>query len=144
MGVDAGGAFVMAGRYRAYPEYMDTGVNSLGSIPSHWHVTKVKFITRCLDGSRIPLNAEQRGSMQGGIPYWGANSVVDYLNDYLFDEELVLLGEDGAPFFEPTKDVAFNVTGKIWPNNHVHVLRPNLKQICPSPSFLLTQPLFCN
>lgn len=119
----------MAGRYQAYSEYKDTGANNLGNIPSHWHITKVKFISRCLDGSRIPLNAEQRGSMQGSIPYWGANSIVDYVDNHLFDEELVLLGEDGAPFFEHTKDVAFNVSGKIWPNNHVHVLRPDLKKI---------------
>jgi type I restriction enzyme, S subunit len=119
----------MSGRYLAYSEYKDTRDTDLGHIPSHWHITKVKFISRCLDGLRIPLNAEQRGAMQGSIPYWGANSIVDYVDNYLFDEELVLLGEDGAPFFEPTKDVAFNVSGKIWPNNHVHVLRPDLKQI---------------
>jgi len=62
--------------------------------------------------------------MQGEHPYWGANGIVDYLSDWLFDEELVLLGEDGAPFFERFKDVAFFVTGKIWVNNHIHVLRP--------------------
>jgi type I restriction enzyme S subunit len=65
--------------------------------------------------------------MQGDIPYWGANSVVGYVRDWLFDDELVLLGEDGAPFFEPNRDVAFHVSGKIWPNNHVHVLMPNKK-----------------
>lgn len=67
--------------------------------------------------------------MQGDVPYWGANNVVDYVNDFIFDEELILLGEDGAPFFDKTKEVAFNVSGKIWPNNHVHVLRPDNKKI---------------
>ena len=116
-------------KYQAYPEYKDSGVEWLGKIPKHWGLTRIKFITQCLDGIRIPLNAQERGDMQGYIPYWGANKVVDYINDFLFDEDLVLLGEDGAPFFDKTKDVAFNVSGKIWPNNHVHVLRPDNRKI---------------
>jgi type I restriction enzyme S subunit len=78
----------------------------------------------CLDGRRIPLNAEQRADLQGSVPYWGANGVIDWLSGHLFDEPLVLLGEDGAPFFDSGKPVAFYVDGLIWPNNHVHVLRP--------------------
>ena len=62
--------------------------------------------------------------MRGDIPYWGANGVLDHLEGWLFDEPLVLLGEDGAPFFAPNKTVAFSVSGKIWVNNHAHVLRP--------------------
>lgn len=113
------------GRYQAYTEYKDSGVDWIGEIPKHWYLTKIRYITDCLDGKRIPLNATERGEMQGEIPYWGANSVVDYVNDWLFDEELVLVGEDGAPFFDKTKSVAFHISGKVWPNNHVHVLRPN-------------------
>jgi type I restriction enzyme S subunit len=63
----------------------------------------------------------------GDIPYWGANSIVGYVDEALFDEDLVLLGEDGAPFFEPSKPVAFFSQGKVWPNNHVHVLRPTVR-----------------
>lgn len=62
--------------------------------------------------------------MSGEVPYWGANGVVDHVNRHLFYEELVLLGEDGAPFFDLAKDVAFHVTGPVWVNNHMHVLRP--------------------
>ena len=65
--------------------------------------------------------------MQGDYPYWGANSIVDYIDQWLFNEELVLLGEDGAPFFERSKPVAFRVSGKIWVNNHAHVLRPRAR-----------------
>ena len=72
----------------------------------------------------VPLNAEERADLQGEFAYWGANGVLDYLNDWLFDEPLVLLGEDGAPFFARNKPVAFAVSGKIWVNNHAHVLRP--------------------
>jgi type I restriction enzyme, S subunit len=78
----------------------------------------------CLDGSRIPLNASERAGRQGEIPYWGASGILDYLATSLFNETLVLLGEDGAPFFDKSKPVAFLVYGPIWPNNHIHVLRP--------------------
>jgi type I restriction enzyme S subunit len=110
-------------RFEPYPSYKDSGVEWLREIPAHWEVKKLAWLTKCLDGSRVPLNAEERGSMQGEYPYWGANSVVDYVDKWLFDEELVLLGEDGAPFFDQTKMVAFHVSGKIWVNNHAHVLR---------------------
>lgn len=102
----------------------NSGVELLREIPAHWEVKKLGYITECLDGRRIPLNAEQRGQMQGEYPYWGANSIVDYVDSWLFDEELVLLGEDGAPFFDTDRPVAFHVSGRIWVNNHAHVLRP--------------------
>ncbi|MDC9530533.1 restriction endonuclease subunit S [Pseudoalteromonas sp. Angola-7] len=114
----------MTGRYKAYPEYKLSNNFELGYIPSHWGTSKVRYVSYCLDGRRIPLNGTERGEMQGSVPYWGANSVVDHINEYIFDEDLVLLGEDGAPFFDTTKNVAFFVQGKVWPNNHVHVLRP--------------------
>jgi len=62
--------------------------------------------------------------MQGSIPYWGANGILDYVNSNIFDEPLALLGEDGAPFFDKLKPVAFFTEGPTWPNNHIHVLRP--------------------
>ena len=110
-------------RYKRYEKYKDSGVEWIGEIPEHWEVSKLKYLTYCLDGKRIPLSSEQRGEMQGDIPYWGANCIIDYVNDWLIDGEVVLLGEDGAPFFDKYKDVAFYSNGRIWPNNHVHVLR---------------------
>ena len=95
----------------------------LGAVPEHWVVKSLRYLTNCLDGKRIPLNSEQRGEMQGDYPYWGANGIVDYVNDYLFDDKVILLGEDGAPFLEKNKIVAFAVTGKIWVNNHAHILK---------------------
>jgi type I restriction enzyme S subunit len=107
-----------------YPVYKDSGVEWLGEIPAGWEVKKLAWITKCLDGRRVPLNAEERGRMQGEYPYWGANTIIDYVDRWLFDEDLVLLGEDGAPFFDRARSVAFHVNGKIWVNNHAHVLRP--------------------
>lgn len=100
-----------------------SGIDWLGDIPEHWVAPHLRYLTRCLDGKRVPLNAVQRGTMQGEVPYWGATRVIDLVSGWLFDEPLVLLGEDGAPFYEPGRDVAFFVSGKVWVNNHAHVLR---------------------
>ena len=101
----------------------DSGVEWIGEIPKEWSITKLKYISCCEDGKRVPLSSDERGKMQGDIPYWGANSIIDYVNDYLIDYEVVLLGEDGAPFFDKTKPVAFYSNGKIWTNNHIHILK---------------------
>jgi type I restriction enzyme S subunit len=95
----------------------------LPPLPEGWGATPVRYASTCLDGRRVPLNVEERSRRQGEYPYWGANGVVDSVDDHLFDEPLVLLGEDGAPFFDKAKPVAFSVTGKIWVNNHIHVLK---------------------
>ena len=102
-------------------------------LPSGWKTIPLCHLVVCLDGMRIPLSAEERGKRQGDIPYWGANNIVDYIDDWIFDEPLVLLGEDGAPFFDQNKDVAFYIEGKIWVNNHTHVLRCNDRTV---PKFL--------
>src|SRR3990170_4765100 len=105
-------------------EYKDSGIEWLGEVPEGWVVKRLKWVVQCLDSKRIPLNSEERGLMQGEYPYYGANGVLDYVDKYLFDSEIVLLGEDGAPFNDPLKDVAFYVNHRCWVNNHAHVLRP--------------------
>ncbi|WP_369060908.1 restriction endonuclease subunit S [Kocuria rhizophila] len=79
-------------------------------------------MTQNLDYLRIPLNASERADRKGDVPYWGANGVVDHVNEPLVDRHVVLIGEDGAPFLDPLKPVAFAVDEPIWPNNHIHVL----------------------
>lgn len=76
-----------------------------------------------LDSQRVPVNSSDRQNRKGNIPYYGATGQVDWIDDYLFDEELVLLGEDGAPFLDTYKDKAYLISGKSWINNHAHVLR---------------------
>ncbi len=112
----------MSASAQAQPREMkDSGVEWIGMIPKEWKVSKIKFYTNCFDGRRVPLEASFRKS--GKYPYWGAGNIVDYIDEYLFDEELILLGEDGAPFFDKTRPVAFLSNGKIWVNNHIHVLK---------------------
>jgi len=80
-----------------------------------------------LDGKRIPLSEKERKNRQGRYPYYGASGIIDYVDDYIFDDELILLGEDGANIIERSSPLAFIVRGKIWVNNHAHVLKPKGK-----------------
>ena len=106
-----------------YPAYKDSGVEWIGEIPVGWIISPLRYLAHCLDGKRIPLNKEERSYKKGDIPYWGANCIVDFVDEFLFNQELILLGEDGAPFFDKTKEVSFYINEPIWPNNHVHVLK---------------------
>ena len=104
-------------------EMKDSGVEWIGKIPSHWDLIKTYLISENLDGKRVPLNSEERSDIKGKIPYWGSGGIVDCINKYIFDEELLLVGEDGSPFFDSNRDVSFYVNEKIWVNNHIHILR---------------------
>ena len=68
-----------------YSAYKDPGVSWLGKVPAHWEVRPLRHLIACLDGKRVPLEASVRGKMLGDYPYWGANRIIDRLNDYLFD-----------------------------------------------------------
>ena len=79
-------------------------------------------ICEILDSKRVPVTAADR--QPGPYPYYGANGVQDYVADYIFDDELVLLAEDGGNFGSKDKPIAYRVSGKCWVNNHAHVLKP--------------------
>ena len=79
-------------------------------------------ICEILDSKRIPITASERQA--GPYPYYGANGVQDYVADYIFDDELVLLAEDGGNFGSKEKPIAYRISGKSWVNNHAHVLKP--------------------
>lgn len=103
--------------------YKNSGVEWIGAIPKEWKVMPLKYITKCKDSQRIPIDVAKRE--HGRFPYWGAGGITDYVNSYIFDEELILLGEDAAPFIDKKRDVAFLVNDKVWVNNHIHVLKAN-------------------
>jgi type I restriction enzyme S subunit len=102
----------------------DSGVAWLGEVPAHWEVGAVKRFFRSLDGRRVPLSAEERGGRQGEFPYYGASGVIDSIDDFIFDEDLVLVSEDGANLLNRSSPIAFVATGKYWVNNHAHILKP--------------------
>ena len=76
-----------------------------------------------LDSQRIPVTARDR--VKGCYPYYGANGIQDYVDKYIFDDELVLLAEDGGNFGSKENPIAYRVSGKCWVNNHAHVLKPH-------------------
>ena len=93
-------------------------------IPNDWQTCTVEDCCEILDSRRIPLNQDQRRERKGDIPYWGANGILDYVDDYLFDEPLILMAEDGG-YFEDAKNrpICNLIDGQSWVNNHAHVLR---------------------
>ena len=104
-------------------EMKDSGIEWIGKIPVDWCTKKLKYCVTCLDGRRIPLDATQRQA--GPYPYWGAGKIMDYIDNYIFDDRLILLGEDGVPFFDSYRPVSHLLNEKAWVNNHIHVLKTN-------------------
>ena len=96
-----------------------------------------------LDSMRIPITAADR--KEGPYPYYGANGIQDYVADYIFDDELVLLAEDGGYFGSKERPIAYRVSGKCWVNNHAHVLKPkegiDVDYLCYSLMFYDTEGL---
>ena len=87
---------------------------------------KLEDVCEILDSRRVPITAKDRKA--GTYPYYGANGLQDYVADYIFDDELVLLAEDGGNFGSKERPIAYRVSGKCWVNNHAHVLKakPNM------------------
>ncbi|MDE1524770.1 restriction endonuclease subunit S [Ligilactobacillus salivarius] len=86
-----------------------------------WEQRKLREVVNFLDTLRKPLEGAKR--VKGPYPYYGASGIVDYVDGYLFDEELILLSEDGANITERNYPVCFLASGKYWVNNHAHVLK---------------------
>ena len=93
------------------------------TVPPGWDIINLEEVVDILDSKRVPINAKERETRIGQVPYYGATGQVGWIDDFLFDDELVLLGEDGAPFLDAAKQKAYLVRGKSWVNNHAHVLK---------------------
>lgn len=91
-----------------------------------WTTKPLGELCEVLDRYRKPITKSDR--REGPYPYYGAMGVVDYVDGYLFDEPLILLGEDGAKWGSG-EPCAFKAAGKYWVNNHAHVMRPDRSQI---------------
>lgn len=88
-----------------------------------WAVAGIDDVADVLDSQRIPVNRQERALRPGDVPYYGATGQVGWIDAALFDEELCLVGEDGAPFLDRDKPKAYLIDGPSWVNNHAHVLR---------------------
>jgi type I restriction enzyme S subunit len=97
--------------------------SALGPIPEGWRMSKVGEHTVNFDSKRVPVAGGERAKRQGKYPYYGAASVMDYVDDYLFDGIYLLVGEDGSVIQPSGLAVTQYVWGKIWVNNHAHVLQ---------------------
>ena len=95
----------------------------LSALPESWAAVTLEAVAEVHDNLREPVNSTERKGRAGPFPYYGATGQVGWIDDFRQDGEYVLLGEDGAPFFDPTKDKAYLVYGKCWVNNHAHVLK---------------------
>lgn len=86
-----------------------------------WVETTVDKISTNLDSKRVPITKNVRSS--GEYPYYGASGIVDYVADYIFEGDTLLVSEDGANLLARSTPIAFSVTGKYWVNNHAHILK---------------------
>lgn len=119
---------------KQYDAYRDSKIERLGDIPAHWGVARVKDELINLDYKRIPVSGEIRGQMTNVLyDYYGASGVIDKVESYIFDEPLILIGEDGANLLMRSSPLAFIARGKYWVNNHAHILKNkkgNLEFFC--------------
>ena len=103
----------------------DSGIEWLGKVPEHWEVKRLKYVIALFDHKRVPLSGEERGKMTNKIyDYYGASGIIDRVDNYIFDGEYILIGEDGANLLARNSPLAFKAIGKFWVNNHAHILKP--------------------
>ena len=89
--------------------------------PKGWIRQRLDQVCENLDSRRVPITSTDRKA--GNYPYYGASGIVDYVEDYIFDEDILLISEDGANLVMRSTPIAFSVSGKVWVNNHAHVVR---------------------
>ena len=104
-----------------FPEHFDH--KDVSVVPTGWQASTLGEVIEIYDAKRVPLSAREREARQGKYPYHGAASVMDYVDNFLFDGIYTLMGEDGSVINEDGTPVLQYVWGKFWVNNHAHVLR---------------------
>ena len=95
-----------------FPEFRKAG---------EWEEKPLGKVAENLDNKRRPITSSDREA--GDVPYYGASGIVDYVEGFIFDEDLLCVSEDGANLVARTYPIAFSISGKTWVNNHAHVLR---------------------
>jgi len=102
-----------------HKEFKDT---KIGKIPREWEVLKLEEIGDIYDKERIPLSEMERANRKGVYPYCGANGILDYIDDYIFEGEFILLAEDGGSYGK-FDNSCYMMNGKFWVNNHAHIIK---------------------
>lgn len=97
--------------------------------PKHWEIFPLNALVDVLDSLRVPVNSSERSKRPGSVPYYGATGQVGTIDKAIFNEELLVLGEDGVQFFDQNKPKAYKISGPAWVNNHAHVLRPKKDKV---------------
>jgi type I restriction enzyme S subunit len=101
-----------------------TGETRLPGFTGEWEVKTLGETTDSLDNLRVPLNESQRDKMKGDYPYCGANGVLGFVDNYVVEDDIILMAEDGGYFDEyETRPIAYRMRGKCWVNNHAHILK---------------------
>ena len=90
-----------------------------------WKEYKLGEVVNILDYKRVPLSSKERSTRQGIYPYFGAQGIIDYIDDYIFDGTYLLIAEDGENLKSQKQNIAQLATGKYWVNNHAHILESN-------------------
>ena len=97
-------------------------------IPEGWELTYLRDFINLEDNKRIPLSSKERSIRQGKYPYYGATGIMDRVDDYLFDDDRILLAEDGSTSTPEGTPIIQYVWGKYWVNNHAHIIIPKDKE----------------
>jgi type I restriction enzyme S subunit len=107
--------------------------NQINTLPKNWTLKMLGEVCDVLDNKRKPINSQERqnrifGKLEKDLfPYYGATGQVGFIDDFLTDGDFILLGEDGAPFLDSSKEKAYLISGKSWVNNHAHILKAKEK-----------------
>lgn len=102
----------------------DSGIEWIGKIPEHWTLKRIKNICDNLDYLREPISAEHRSRNNPIYDYYGASGVIDKIDFYNVDDQVLLIGEDGANLVMRNLPLVYKANGKFWVNNHAHILKP--------------------
>jgi type I restriction enzyme S subunit len=92
-------------------------------VPEGWEVVRLETISNIFDSKRIPLSSMEREKMKGIYPYYGATGIFDYIDEYIFDGNYILIAEDGSVMGDDGLAIVQYIWGKTWVNNHAHVLQ---------------------
>lgn len=105
-------------------KYVDSGIAWIGSMPEHWQLMQLRYTVTNHDNLRQPITADQRERNNPQYDYYGASGVIDRIDHYNVDDKVLLIGEDGANLVLRNLPLVYKAEGKIWVNNHAHILKP--------------------